>query len=113
MHHIFDFQTHWIVNPGNRINFLFNVGANFTKTITDNGGPKENSTVDPGITGGLGLTGNFFVGKGMLEVYAAWDILYQFKKFDGYYEDQTESTTFTRYFSIPKVGVIYYFNLFK
>ena len=117
-HHIFDFQTHWIVNPHNRINFMANLGVNLTNTKTNIyddavGGPLENSTNDLGITAGLGLVGNFNIGSGLLETYVAWDILYQFKEFDGVYQDQTEITTFTRYFSIPKIGVIYYFNLYK
>lgn len=117
---ILDFNTHWIANPGKRINFYGTLGIHTmfnTTNVGALGGKPEISTTDWGVNAGIGVAGNIkFDNVGLLNIVAGWDLLFPFNNFDGYLMEGTprEAKLYevSKYFSILKFGIVFYPNIF-
>lgn len=119
-HNILEFNTHWIANPGRRINFYATLGMHAminTKNVGALGEQPEVSTTDWGVNAGIGVAGNIeFDNIGLLNIIAGWDLLFPFKNSDGYIMEGNPKVPVqyevSKYFSILKFGIVFYPNIF-
>ena len=116
IHNIIQFNTHWIANPGKRINFFGTLGVTSIINTINQGFPKEKQTSDFGITFGLGLIGNIEITKvGLINIFAEWRLLFPLQKSQGFLIESSVPIEYdmTKYFSMPKVGIIFYPEFLK
>lgn len=120
IHNIFELNTLWIPNPGKTINIYAILGFGYMQTTLDKDGLNERTFSEYSLNTGLGMIGNIeFKGIGLLNIYAEWDLLFPLQKSTGNYletvngVDEIKQTTLSKYFSLPRVGIVFYPEIFK
>jgi len=62
------------------------------------------------------MIGNIeFSGIGLLNIYAEWQLIFSLQKSDANYieNEVVKQTTMSKYFSLPRFGIVFYPEIFK
>jgi TatD DNase family protein len=114
---VVELTSRWISNPYNRINIFATAGASIV--FSSLGGPygTTDERMDMGINVGVGASGNINTGAGLITPTFEWRLTFVFGRTDGLdpRKDPADpsNTIFvpyekTTFFSIPRIGVIWY-----
>jgi TatD DNase family protein len=115
IHNTFDLAGHFIANPGRTINVFGTLGVHLMNNTISKDMSNEKSSSDWGFTTGIGGIGNIKIGNyGLLNIIAEWSLLFPFQKSEGYYGVDAQKNPLiykeSKFFSIPKVGIVFYPN---
>jgi len=114
LHHIFGLGTTVIFNPNNRINFGLNLGANYISVSLGSTETEPEYRNDFSINAGLGIIGNLEIGNiGLANIAIKWDIYFIMNKYTGYLKTETIPREVSTYYSVPKLELIFYPNIFN
>ncbi len=116
IHNVLQLNTHWIPNPGKRINFFGTLGITTIFNTINQGRKLEKNTTDIGLSVGLGAIGNIEIKSiGLFNIFAEWRLLFPFQESAAYLLNDAELVEYnmTKYFSMPKIGIIFYPEFLK
>lgn len=123
IHHTIEIAGKWVPNPNSKINFFATTGFSMIFNSYNSGSFKEESSNRFAINTGLGLITNIPIeSAGLFNVVLEWrlnfilgrtDVAY-YTKFDPFFPDENiETAPVSSFFSMPRLGLVWYPNFLK